>query len=97
MSGGKSLPVNCAGSKTEQRERLLAKIGVDSRHQPVMYLWCRLHRIDHACRLEQMLQTWRELIKGDESAIQAQILRLKKGIRDLESDLEDLRESKVVG
>lgn len=44
-----------------------------------------------------MLQTWRELIKGDESAIQAQILRLKKGIRDLESDLEDLRESKVVG
>jgi hypothetical protein len=39
-----------------------------------------------------MLQSWRDMMAGDKMSLAVQVARLKKAIRDLEADLEDLEE-----
>lgn len=88
----KLFPVNCANNPAKPYK--IGKIGLDDASNPVLHLWCKRCSDEHACRLEQMLASWRQMLEGNEQAICSQIARLKKAIRDLEADLEDIQETK---
>ena len=90
---GKSYPINCPGMKdNENRPYRIAEIGVDRHGHLAVFLWCRLHGKPHSCKLEQMLQSWREMLAGDEQALQSYKATLKRALVNVEADLEDLAE-----
>lgn len=85
---GKSYPINCAMTK---KPLLLAKIGFNDYVKPVIWLWCKFDRLEHTCTLANMLQSWRDIAKGDRMALSNYQAILKKAVCDIEADIEDCR------
>ncbi len=91
----KSYPINC--SRNASSPYRVANIGLDRVNNPHLMLWCKRCSTEHTCRLEQLLQSWRGIMAGNELALLAQLVRLRKAVGDIEADLEDLRLQKEVG
>lgn len=95
MTTAKSYPINCSGLRdSENRPWRLAEIGIDPHGNFVLFLWCRLHGKPHTCKFEQIVQSWREIIAGDEQGLQSFRATLKRTLMNVEADLEDLAEQK---
>ncbi len=89
----KSYPINCV-----QTKKKLGKLGFDDHGKPVLWLWCKEHRIEHICTFASILQSWRGMLAGDRAATLAYLGLLKKAVGDIEADLEDMQEqSEVTG
>lgn len=87
----KHYPINCAGTTDERRPFKLAVLGVDSHCRAVAYLWCKLHRAEHACRLEQMLASWHEMMADNEQALQVLLATLRSEANKIELELEAVK------
>lgn len=91
----KNYPINCPGIKdSENRPYRIAEIGVDRHGHLAVFLWCRLHGQPHSCKIEQLLQSWRDILAGDEQGLQSYRATLKKALMNVEADLEDLADQK---
>lgn len=85
----KSYPINCTVNKTKPAR--LAKVALDDHYTPVLYLWCKKCRTEHKCSLGQLLQSWRDMAKGNQQAIARQQDLLKTALAHLQEDLDDLQ------
>jgi hypothetical protein len=87
----KSYPINCVS-----KQKKLAKIGFDDYGKPVIWLWCKEHRIEHICTLVSMQRSWRGMLANDRAALVAFRDVLNDVVRsievDLKVDLEDVQE-----
>jgi hypothetical protein len=83
----KSHAINCVS-----KQKKLAKIGIDDYGKPVVWLWCKEHRIEHVCTFASMLQSWRGMLAGDKTAMSNYLSILKKAVGDIEAEFEDMQE-----
>lgn len=91
----KSFPINCTVNKLKSAK--LAKVALDDYHKPVVFLWCKKCRTEHKCSLTQLLQSWRDMAKGNQQAIVQQQDLLKTALAHLQEDLEDIQQQEAAG
>ena len=91
----KMLPVNCMIDKVQPHR--VGAVGYDVYGKPILTVLCRRHDTISSCSMMTLLQTWREMARGDEKMMQAQLTRLRKAVLDLETDLEDMKQEKIAG
>jgi hypothetical protein len=91
----KSFFINCSENVKDPYK--LGKIGIDNQRKPVLLLWCRRHRIEHACSLAQLLQSWRGMAEGDQQALLSQQGILQAALAKIQADLEDLEQQQAAG
>jgi hypothetical protein len=87
--------INCR--QDDANPHRVADIGYNQMGNPIIEFYCRRHRKIVFCGMGTMLKTWREMVQGDEQALQAQLLRLESAARELRMDLEDLKQPKIAG